>query len=56
MTYNYAFPREREPYSSEEMEKIGVAFGDLRAMDAISNRTHNAIYYLFRGFHADKVD
>ena len=54
MTYNYAFPRERDPYSFEEMEQIRTAFGHLRTMDATSNRTHNAIYYLFRAFHADK--
>jgi hypothetical protein len=53
-TYNYAFPRERGSYSSEEMDRIRAAFVHLQTMDATSKRTHNALYYLFRAFHAEK--
>lgn len=54
MTYNYAFPREHKPYTVEDLEGIRLAFGHLQTMDALSNRTHNAIYFLFRAFHSDK--
>lgn len=54
MTYNYESPREHAPYTLEELGVIRSAFEHLQTMDAISNRTHNALYFLFRAFHADK--
>jgi hypothetical protein len=54
MTYNYAVPREHEPYELGDLEAIRLAFRHLQRMDALSNRTHNATYFLFRAFHSDK--
>ena len=54
MTYNYAANRERGAYSAQELDRVRSAFRHMQAMDAISTRTHNALYFLYRAFHADK--
>ena len=54
MTYNYAAKRAKGAYSVEELDRIRSGFHDMQAMDAISTRTHNALYFLYRAFHADK--
>jgi len=38
----------------EDLKIIDNAFVNLLKMDAISNRTHNAIYFMFRGFSTIK--
>ncbi len=54
MTYNHAVPQARKPHSLHEMEAIRLGFEHLQAMDGLSARTHNAIYFLYRAFHCDK--
>ena len=54
MTYNYAVSRALKPHSLQEMEAIRLGFEHLQAMDGLSARTHNAIYFLYRAFHCDK--
>ena len=54
MTYNYAAQRTRKPYSEQELEAIRLGFRHIQAMDTISTRTHNALYFLYRAFHSDK--
>lgn len=54
MTSNFSAEKERAPYESTDIEQIEAGFQHLRKMDAMSSRTHNALYFLFRAFHADK--
>jgi len=54
MTYNYAAQQSRKPYSAQDLEAIRLGFGHMQTMDAISTRTHNSTYFLYRAFHSDK--
>lgn len=54
MTRNLSANKGRASYGSTDIEQIDAGFQHLRKMDAISPRTHNAIYFLYRAFHADK--
>ena len=54
MTYNYSFPRVQRAYVPAEIEEINDRFHSLIEMDSISARTHNSLYFLYRGFHTTK--
>jgi len=51
MTYIHEFAEKRLPYSIEDLSEIDVGFEALVEMDAISTRCHNALYFLYLGFH-----
>jgi hypothetical protein len=54
MAYNYSFPRPQRPYRQQEIDVVNEGFHALIEMDSISPRTHNALYFLYRGFHSTK--
>lgn len=39
----------------EDLKIVNGGFLNLLQMDAVSNRTHNAIYFMYRGFLSDKM-
>jgi len=51
MTYIHEFEDERLPYSKEDLFAIDTGFAALVEMDAVSTRCHNALYFLYLGFH-----
>lgn len=54
MTYNYSAEKNRIAYENANLLQIDAGFQHLRKMDATSTRTKNALYFLYRAFHADK--
>ena len=54
MLYNFAVQRPHNPFSDTELRQVDAGFQHLRKMDAISPRTHNALYFVYRAFHTDK--
>jgi len=54
MTCNYVANRIRKPYSMDDLEAVRLAFHRMLEMDSLSTRTHNALYFLYRAYHADK--
>lgn len=54
MLYNFAVQRPRNPFSDAELSQVDTGFQHLRKMDAVSPRTHNALYFVYRAFHTDK--
>jgi hypothetical protein len=53
-TTHYISP-EVELYTFEDLRVINSRFSNLKEMSTISNRTHNAIYFMFRGFLSGKM-
>ena len=51
MTYIHEFEEKRLPYSKEDLFEIDAGFSALVEMDAVSTRCHNALYFLYLGFH-----
>ena len=51
MTYIHEFGEKRLPYSKDDLFAIDTGFEALVEMDAISTRCHNALYFLYLGFH-----
>lgn len=54
MTYNYSFLRANRPYTVIELNLVKESFFSLIEMNTISNRTKNALYFLYRAFHSSK--
>lgn len=54
MMYNFSIQRPHKPFDDTDLRQIDVGFQHLRRMDAISPRTHNALYFVYRAFHTDK--
>lgn len=54
MLYNFAIQRPHKPFDNTDLRQIDAGFQHLRKMDAISPRTHNALYFVYRAFHTDK--
>jgi hypothetical protein len=53
-TMHYVSP-EIEPFTLEDLKIINNRFSNLLEMDTISNRTHNAMYFMFREFLTGKM-
>ena len=51
MTYIHEFEEKRLPYSNEDLFTIDAGFKSLTKVDEISPRCHNALYFLYLGFH-----
>ena len=51
MTYIHEFEEKRLPYNREDLLNINNGFENLTEMDSISTRCHNALYFLYLGFH-----
>ena len=51
MTYIHEFEKNSLPYSKENLLVIDTGFQQLTEMDGISTRCHNALYFLYLGFH-----
>ena len=51
MTYIHEFEGKRLPYSKDDLFAIDTGFEALVEMDAVSTRCHNALYFLYLGFH-----
>jgi hypothetical protein len=51
MTYIHEFENKYVPYSKEDLLAIDSGFKDLIKMDKVSTRCHNALYFLYLGFH-----
>jgi len=51
MTYIHELEDKRLPYSKEDLFTIDEGFKALTEMDEISLRCHNALYFLYLGFH-----
>jgi hypothetical protein len=51
MTYIHEFENKRLPYNNESLKSIDQGFKALEEMHGISNRCHNALYFLFLAFH-----
>lgn len=54
MTYNYSAETNRIAYENENLLQIDTGFQHLQKMHTTSTRTKNALYFLYRAFHADK--
>lgn len=54
MLYNFTIQRPHKPFGDSDLRQIDAGFQHLRKMDAISPRTHNALYFVYRAFHTDK--
>ena len=53
MRYNYTVQRLHKSFDGTDLKQIDAGFQHLRRMDAISARTHNALYFMNRAFHSD---
>ncbi|MCP3957762.1 MAG: hypothetical protein GY719_07905 [bacterium] len=51
MTTNYATIERRQLYDRDSLDEANEVLSALLRMDEISTRTHNALYFLFRGLH-----
>jgi len=51
MTYVNEFENNRLPYNRDDLLDINNGFENLTEMDSISTRCHNALYFLYLGFH-----
>ena len=51
MTYIHELEEKRLPYKNEDLKFIDKGFKALEEMHGISNRCHNALYFLFLAFH-----
>lgn len=51
MTYIHEFEDKRLQYSNEDLFTIDAGFKALNEMDEISPRCHNALYFIYLGFH-----
>lgn len=51
MTYIYELENKYLPYSKEDLLVIDSGFKNLTKMDKVSVRCHNALYFLYLGFH-----
>jgi hypothetical protein len=54
MLYNDTVQRPHKPFDGTDLKHIDNGFKHLRRMDAVSPRTHNALYFAHRAFHTDK--
>jgi hypothetical protein len=51
MTYIHKLEGKRLTYSNEDLSEIDAGFEALVEMDLVSTRCHNALYFLYLGFH-----
>jgi flavorubredoxin len=51
MTYIHKFEKKRLPYSKANLVAIDAGFKSLIEMDEVSARCHNALYFIYLGFH-----
>ena len=54
MTYIHKFEENRLSYSKEDLFSIDAGFEALAEMDEVSPRCHNALYFLYLGFHTTR--
>ena len=54
-TMHYITPPQNEFITYTDLEIINTRFSNLLEMSNISNRTHNAIYFMIRGFFSGKM-
>lgn len=52
MTYNFSADSSHDGYQITDFALVDTGFQHLRRMEAISARTHNALYFLYRAFHS----